>query len=113
MSNTTKVFGNSAEVRLDGSTDWLWNSDLPGELKSHPNGIFLKAIRFHPGAANDEMIVREEDAYGPALFQVKCANAYDDRIQYFEGVRLHKPVVIASQCTLGASASSKLFFEIG
>ena len=63
----------------DVGADWDYITDF----SEYPDGLRVYSIRFHPGATDDLCSI--EDKYVPEVkyFLVKCADTYDDRIQYY------------------------------
>lgn len=59
------------------------------------------SISFSPGAANDELVVRDGSASGPTIFHVICSAATDQRVKYLHG-QACQPYINFSECTLSA-----------
>lgn len=62
---------------------WTWTDNYT--LGMHTGGIKVNYIMFSPGATGDECIIRDTNATGIILWQIKCSDAYDQRIIYFHG----------------------------
>jgi hypothetical protein len=106
MANTTTLTGSTVTITLDGSTNWVWSSELP-----FPDGVRLKWILFHPSAANDVLVIREASTSGAEIFRVKCSADTDDRVLYYKGAFL-RPVIKAADCTLGTAANARVTMEL-
>lgn len=106
MANVTTMTGSTITITLDGTTDWVWSTDTP-----FPNGLAIKYIHFHPSGANDVMIVHEQSVDGAEIFRAKCSGDTDDRIHYLDG-DWKRPVIDASDCTLGTAANARVTIEL-
>jgi len=85
---------NVIDVSDDGLTitissidaDWTWTDNFTAA--KYAAGIRVNYIRFHPGATNDICSIEDADNGDAKHFLVKCADTYDDRIQYYSGSKL-------------------------
>ena len=85
---------NTIDVSDDGMTitisaidsNWTWTDNFTGA--KYTNGIRVNYIRFHPGATNDLCSIEDSDNGDVKHFLVKCADTYDDKIQYYYGSKL-------------------------
>ena len=111
MANTTTTDGNFIEITLDGSTDWRWDADMDAFFRI-PTGVMIRSIGFKPSAANDVMVIRENGVDGAAIFSVKCADTTDDRVKYFNPPRKIRPVIDATDITLGTAANARVYLEL-
>ena len=78
--------------------DWNYEDSKPDTWSSRPR---LCSIRFNPGAASDKLLVTEQVASGPEIFYARCADANDQRIEYYHGSR-YTPFIDFSGSTLSA-----------
>lgn len=74
------------EIDEADALDWTW-TDTFADPK-YADGIRVNYIRFHPGATNDICVIEDADNADVQHFYVKCADSYDDRIQYYNGSKL-------------------------
>ena len=63
----------------DVGADWDFLTYFP----EYPDGLKVYSIRFHPGATDDLCSIENKDRPEVKYFLVKCADTYDDRIQYY------------------------------
>lgn len=89
MANSTGIVGRTINITLDGTTDWSWNSST--EITSAPElselskgRIWVHSILFKPSAADDKIAVREGSLSGSKIFDVKCIDAYDEKVEYYD-----------------------------
>lgn len=74
-------------VQISGiDTAWTWTDNYT--LGADKGGMRVNYILFSPGATDDICLIRDTGATGIILFRVKCANAYDQRVLYFNGDRV-------------------------
>jgi hypothetical protein len=90
MANATTINGRTISITLDGATDWSWDSatelaDAPefAELAAGTR-IWIHSIAFNPSAASDAVAVREGSLTGNKIFNVSCADANDQKIEYYD-----------------------------
>ena len=62
----------------DIDSDWVWTDSFP----QFPKGIRIYSIRFHPGATDDLCSIEDYDNGEVKHFLSKCADTYDDRLEY-------------------------------
>ena len=112
MANTVVANARGVEVILDGATDFDWTTDLS---KLAPNGSRIKAIRWNPGAVDDEVTIRDGEG-GPRIFKGGPAlGEYDKEIEYYRGDerpehgKVLSPFIDADECT---STSAYVYFEL-
>ena len=48
----------------------------------YPNGMRIFSIRFHPGATDNICSIEDKNNGNVKHFFVKCADTYDDRVEY-------------------------------
>ena len=121
MANTTKITHNSLQVSgLDA--DWTIPGDLPGFAKT---GIRVKSIKFHPGTADDEIVIKAgkgsqktaaeviaTTATAPEIMRSKVLGDSDQRIEYFgEGENLY-PFIDISDCTISSAGTATIEFQL-
>lgn len=107
MANTTALTGRFLQITgLDA--DWTLTTDMPGMVTG---GLNVKSIRYHPSGA-DRFIVHNKSIDAAAIFDVNCADVYDDRIQYYDEKVPMFPVIDISDCTLAVAANARLVFEL-
>jgi hypothetical protein len=105
--NPTSGTANGVIELSSIDSDWSW-TDAFG---SADHGQPLQSITFLPGAADDFLSVKEGSATGPEIFPpVKCADEYDVKVKYFNGV-IRRPVLDISASTI--SAGGLVIFEFG
>lgn len=78
-ANDVDVQGNIITITTIDGTDWTWTDSVPEAT----NGLYIWCIIFHPGATDDLVTFKLEDANGPELLYFKGADTYDQRIMYF------------------------------
>lgn len=78
MANTLVQGKNGFSVTLDGST----NFDSADHY-TNGRGIAVESLEMKPTATDDAIIVKEDDASGRIIFSEVSANAYDNKIKYF------------------------------
>ena len=61
----------------------------------------LTSIQFVPGAADDVLVVKDVDADGPRVLEIKADTDSDETIKYFYGDPVHT-FIDYSACTLSA-----------
>jgi hypothetical protein len=96
----------TTEIELDGSLelggiseDWDYKASKPSGWPDNPR---LNSIEFHPGAANDRLVVKQKEDGGPTRFDSNITDsAADSRIKYFHGSRV-LPYIDYSECIFGA-----------
>lgn len=98
MANTVDRDGPVITLSAMDS-DWNWLDTLTGS--SFTSGINLASIQFKPGAADDELIIRNGAIDGAPMIAWKCADEYDYKVFYCHGVK-YKPFIDYSECTLSA-----------
>lgn len=109
MSNTTLVSGSMVSITgLD--ENWVWSTELSDFAGL--GAIKVKSIAFDPGAANDEMQVRNGGIDGAPLLKVTVAGVNDQRIKYFNPPIWCQPYIDISDCTLGSAATSEVLIEL-
>ena len=111
MANNTTMSGRFVEITLDGTTDWLWSQDLTSPF-NNPAGIHVRCIQFQPSAANDVMVIRNGGVDAAAIFRVKCADTTDDRPRGYNPEAPMRPVIDASDITLGTAANARVYIEL-
>ena len=77
--------------------DWDYAASKPDDWPDNPR---LASISYHPGGA-DEFVVRQRRVGAVRRIHWTCADANDDRVKYFHGVRC-VPFIDLSECTLNA-----------
>lgn len=95
----------ATELELNGileitaiAADWDYKASKPANWSDKPR---LASIKFVPGAADDILILREQEVGGPIVFKWVCENTYDQRVEYFHGT-IQIPYIKESECTLSA-----------
>lgn len=68
------------------AADWTWTDHFDDD--KYEDGIRVNWIRFHPGATDDLCSIEDYNTSTVKHFLVKCADTYDDRIQYYSGSKL-------------------------
>ena len=85
--NTIDVSGNGMTVTISAiDSDWTWTDSFTAN--KYANGVRVDYIRFHPGATDDICSIEDYNDNDVKHFLVKCADTYDDRIQYYCGAKL-------------------------
>lgn len=110
MANNTIINGTQIEITLDGSTDWLWHTDLPDDINNGP--IYLRAIQFQPSGNNDVMVIREASVDGSAMFRCKCSDDTQDKRIEMNKFVMRRPVIDASDITLSTAANARVYMEL-
>lgn len=107
MANTLTPSTSNPDVLeiSDIDSDWLWSDTFDN------NDVRIISIQFSPAAADDICIIKEGSDAGAPIFDVKCADEYDQRIEY-----LHKaprrPVLDFSAGTYTAGSKIKIEFDL-
>ena len=88
---TATLSSDGKTVTLTGvdegtAADWTWTDTFTNAR--YADGIRVNYIRFHPGATDDLCSIEDADTSTVKHFLVKCADTYDDRIQYYFGAKL-------------------------
>jgi len=87
----------------DGDTDWY------STKVGYPYDLDIWCIVFYPSATNDIMIIHDDGLDTWELFDSgKCADTYDARVLYFPPRTMIRPVIDASDCTIGTPANAKV-----
>ena len=108
MSNTTTVSGSTINIVPDGTTDWVWSTDLDSGLVQ-AGAICLKSIQIIPTATDDRIIIHDGGLNTAPLFDTGLiATKYDVRTIYFNPPRWCKPVIDASDCTWPALTTTSI-----
>lgn len=92
----------------DITADWHWDDSDSWDNAKYSDGVRVNWIRFHPGATDDAIILTDDvvgDASTLYYFQVKCADAYDDRIQYYSGAKM-KLFLDVTDCVVSTANDS-------
>lgn len=116
MANTTTITGNVISIVLDGSTDWLLSDtgDSSGGttllVDCVKTGLSVDSITFVPSAANDIILINEDNLSGAEIFSAKAATT-NPITTYYHGLWLH-PAIDASDCTLGTAANARVIIII-
>jgi len=97
MANVIATSG-SRIVFTTIDTDWK-HTDTFSDLEH----IKLDSIIFVPGAASDELIVRDGAIDGPEIIHVLATDTNDQRALYGHGVAV-RPFIDVSECTFTAGA---------
>ena len=87
----TITYTDSVIVIEDIDSDWNWYDTIT-YLATSKAGIAIQSIQFNPGAADDLCIIKNKTDTGSEIFDVICADVYDQRCKYFNGEIL-KPVL--------------------
>ena len=101
------VSADRSTITITGvASDWTWTETFP----QYPNGIRIHSIFFNPAATDDKCRIEDYDDNDIIHFYSKCADAYDQRIQYYNGQRC-KLVLDYSDgtYTAGSSVTIKLW----
>lgn len=98
MANVVKLIsGKIIDLTID--SDWTWTDDFP---MTEGEGIEVAEIVFTPGAADDKLVLLDQDANGGHIFPpVLPWDVYCERQCYPEGTYI-KPFIDFSECTLSA-----------
>jgi len=111
MANTISLDGNVLQISAI-DTDWTWSDTFPAY--KYPNGIKIESIRFDTAASTDVCIIKQVDGTGERLFKASghTVEAVDEKIQYFNGVRL-KPFLDVGDGVYNAAASVTIILSGG
>lgn len=101
MANTIDQEGLTIRI-TDIDSDWSWTDLSP--KRGDANGVRVASIQFNPAAVNDECFIKEGTDAGPEMFYALCADAYDQRIKYFNG-QLKRVLLDFSAGTFTAGSS--------
>lgn len=97
MANVIKVSSGKI-ISLTIDSDWTWTDSFA----RMPDGIEVAEVIFTPGAADDKLVMLDQDANGGELFPpVLPWDVYAERQSYPCGTWL-KPFIDFSECTLSA-----------
>lgn len=116
-ANTTIYDDNTITITgLDA--DWYYDVEMaalkalgtyPKEQVDNIGSLIIDAIQFIPSATDDRLIIHGGGGLNasPIFDSGKVADAYDTRIQYYDGDgKRSKPVIDISDCTLGTAANA-------
>ena len=110
-ANTVTVEENTIKLVLDGTTDWTWKD----EFTDRDTGIIVYSVQFIPSAADDRMIVHTSTLDSVAIFDSGVVTSIDSVIKYFPSGagfgKTLKPVIDASDLTLGTPANAVVYIE--
>ena len=108
MANTAIRGETGWEITFDGATEWDITvgalNGLATDAVARPKGIHMQSLEVIVAATDDALIVREGSATGRRLFNVLAADAYDERVKYFndvDGGKYYKLYVKATEVTAG------------
>ena len=108
---TTNTSNDGLTVQItvvDGDTDWVWTDTFTNA--KYANGVRLNWIRFHPGATDDICDIEDYNDEAVKHFYVKCADTYDDRIQYYSGSKVKLEMDVSDGTyTAGCSLTIQLW----
>ena len=108
MANTTTVSGSNIQIVPDGTTDWVWSTDLDTSLVQ-AGAIKVRSIQVIPSATSDRIILHDGSIDAAPVFDTGVlADAYDTRVYYFDPPVWMKPVLDASDCTFGTAANVRI-----
>ena len=108
MANTTTVSGSNIQIVPDGSTDWVWSTDLNTALVQ-AGAIKVRSIQVIPSATADRIIIHDGGIDAAAIFDTGAlADVYDTRVIYFDPPVWMQPVLDASDCTFGTAANVRI-----
>ena len=106
MAAVTTKNGNFIEVSYQTSgSDWNYTATGLDNLK-------VKAIFWHPTAANDVLYIREGSNSGPAIVYTKASADTDTKAFYFDNGVWMKPYIKISDQTFGTVTATKIIFVI-
>ena len=88
------------------AADWDYRASKPTDWPDNPR---LNSIEFHPGAADNVMVVKQGNDTGPERFYCECKDVNDSRIKYYHGARV-MPYIDFGDCTL--NAGHKVIIEL-
>lgn len=109
-ANTTKVgiSGNTIEIIPDGSTDWVWNTDLATAPRRVRDAKIAQII-FYPSAASDQLIIHDNGIDEATFFDSWTAvDANDARTITYPPATNTNIVIDASDCTFDTAGSTKI-----
>jgi hypothetical protein len=113
MAITQTYTGRTLKLTNFNTEDWSIAANLPQQAGV---GLKVKAIRFISSGANDVFIIRDGGIDAAAIFHANAndfaAAAEDHREEYGANGTWMFPVIDISDCTLGASASAIVIFEL-
>ena len=84
MALASVTDGKYLELTHDAATAWQWNTATHG-WGVHSKHVILRRIMWIPNATDDVICIRNGGVAGPIIFYAKAADAYDQRIVYFDG----------------------------
>ena len=94
-ANTIDVSDDGLTVTISNiDSNWTWTDTFTAA--KYEDGIRIASIRFHPGATDDICIIGDTNNADVYHFYVKCADTYDDRIQYYFGSKLKLTLTVAT-----------------
>jgi hypothetical protein len=112
MAITQTLVGHCIKLTNFNTEDWSLAADLPQYADT---GIKVRAIRFISSGANDIFVITEGSLTGPEIFHANAndfaAAGEDHREEYGDGTWMF-PYIDISDCTMGASASAIVIFEL-
>jgi hypothetical protein len=94
-ANTIDVSNDGLTITISNiDSDWTWTDNFTHA--KYAAGIRVNYIRFHPGATDDICSIGDSDDAEVYHFYAKCADTYDDRIQYYSGSKLKLKLTVAN-----------------
>ena len=97
MALTSINDGKILNVTHDATADWIWKDATHG-WSGFEDGIYVDMIMWFPNTDDDEIIIRNNDSAGPIIFKCKASNDTDQRVAYFNGMKL-KPCAYGADLT--------------
>ena len=108
MANTTTYDKNNIVIVPDGSTDWVFDSDLSFS-PSRGSGIIVYSLQFNPSAVNDRLIVRNRN--GVKVFDATAVTTADPIIKYWPHGKLMQLKITESECTFDTATSCLIMID--
>lgn len=110
MPNTTTHGKGTIHIVPDGSTDWVYGTDVDSNDGFPVSGMILTHIKFIPSAANDRLIVREGSVTGTPFFDSGAVTTVNAVEMSFDR-ETKRPCIETDDCTFGTPGSCRIIFS--
>lgn len=108
-ANTVNTRGGKSVIQVSAMDSDFNLVAQTGFTNHEPAGAPIIAIFFYPGAANDVLVVEQQNDAGPVIAKMKSLDG-EPRVMYFQGAKL-KPYIDYSDCTLSSGAFVVFFID--
>lgn len=110
MSNTVTHGKGIIHIVPDGSTDWVYGTDITSNDGFPESGLILTHIKFVPSAASDRLIVREGSVTGTPFFDSGAVTTVNAVEEFFDR-ETKRPCIEQGECTFGTPANCRIIIN--